>query len=102
MTRLVFPRLEEPSKEITTTDQEPVGGYNAGDFLSALRRIKRRYPDATDEAFQIHYHDDEGLMITKYSTSPNQNYERDMVKFREKLEASRKEYADYLEAYKAS
>lgn len=104
MNRPIFPSEppREPSREITTTDQEYVGGYNAGDFIAALRRIKRRHPDATDEAFEIHYHDDEGLIITIYSTSINHNYERDMVIFQEKLEASRKEYAAYLEAYKAS
>ncbi len=104
MSRPIFPSLppREPCKEITTLDTEIVGGHNAGDFLAALRRIKRRHPNSTDEAVEVYYDDNDGLCITISSTLPNLDYESDIVKFKEELEASQKEYAAYLEAYKAA
>jgi hypothetical protein len=96
-----FPRVppKEPSKQITTTDYETIVGYNAGDFLSALRRIKSRHPDVTDEAVQVYC--DDGIVLAVSTTLPNLNYESDMLKFREELSSLQKQYAAYLEAYKS-
>lgn len=103
MNRPNFPSMppREPSKELRICDEERGYMSNAGDFLAALRRIKARHPDATDEAVNVYSYDGD-IVLTITTTEPNHNYESEMVKFKEELEASRKEYAAYLEAYKAA